>query len=150
MEIRTLRPEDLPKLAVLLDDFQTALGLNIPPDLATIQRNFRLYQSTGNAILLVAVEGETLCGTVAALGYPYPLNDAYLVGDELFWWVAPEHRGGRVGVQLALAVEREAKARGWYALSMCAALGSDSCEAVERFYRRRGFVESDHKFWKEL
>lgn len=150
MVIRPLTLEDIPQLASMLDQFQQVLGLNIPPDLASVRKNFELYASMGTSVMLVAEQDGKLVGTIMAVGYPYPLNEAYIVGEELFWWVSPEHRGGSVGLRLATALESAAKEKGWHALSMCAALGSDSCSAVERFYRRNGFTESDHKFWKEF
>ena len=149
MQIRPLDKADLPEIVRMLDAFRGALGLDIPPDAASVAASFELYM-TLDSVMLVADKDGAIVGMIAALGYPYPMNTSYTVADELFWWVDENHRSGSVGLKLIAALEAEATRRGWYALSLCAATESSSFDSTCRFYARKGFRVSDHKYWKEL
>lgn len=106
-----------------------------------------LIESDGG-ILLVAEANGALIGMAGGLVYPFYFNTAHITGQEVFWWVHPDHRKGP-GRALLEALEAEAKARGCESWSMVA-LASVAPEAVGRLYRRRGYRPSEQSYIKRL
>ena len=67
---------------------------------------------------LFVAGSDRLVGMAGALAYPMYFNTAHLSAQELFWWVAPERRGGTVGVRLMQALEKWARGMGCRTLTM--------------------------------
>lgn len=104
---------------------------------------------TGDAVCLVAeVDGQVI-GAAGALAYPFYFNAGHKTGQEVFWWLNPEHRGGQIGIQLFAALEDWAKTQGCQSFTMIA-LDAVDAERVGRIYQRCGYRPSEHSYIKEL
>lgn len=110
-------------------------------------RWYDLMRESG--ILLVAVSKDRLIGVAGGLLSPFLLNDAYLAGSELLWWVDPEFRGGSAAIKLLKGIENEARIRGAHRWSM-AALASSMPDKVGRIYERSGYTLSEYAYSKVL
>lgn len=106
-----------------------------------------LIDQDGGILLVCEVEGE-IVGMTGGLVHPAYFNHHHLTGQELFWWVAPEHRG-RFGAALLDALESEAKARGAMSWGMIA-LDRVKPKAVGKVYERRGYRAAEHSYIKAL
>ena len=100
-------------------------------------------------LLLVAESGGQVVGFAAGALSPLMGNNDYLAGSELAWWVEPEHRGGRLGIQLMKGLENAARTAGCDFWSM---IYMQSCmpEAVERMYQKMGYVLKETTYGKRL
>lgn len=70
-----------------------------------------------------------------------------LVGNEVAWWVEPEHRGGSTALRLLAAAESWARDQGAVRFQMIAPAGAS---ALRDLYRRRGYVEVETVFQRDL
>lgn len=87
-------------------------------------------QVVGMLVLYVAAHPLT--------GKPY--------GDEVAWWVEPEHRNGRAGYYLLRSCEDWARQNGLSVLKMVAPAGSK----VADYYTRRGYTFVESVFQKSF
>lgn len=101
-----------------------------------------------HGVLLVADNEPGVVGMAAAGIAPAYWNRKILTGQELFWYVCPEHRTGTGGLLMA-ALEDAMKALGVVLCSMSAEEGLRS-SALHRIYRRRGYWPAEKLFWKRL
>ena len=102
-----------------------------------------------HGVFLVAeTEDGGVVGMVAAGVSPAYWNRNVLTGQELFWYVDPEHRTGTGGLLMA-ALEDAMKSRGVVLCSMSAEEGLRS-GALHRLYRLRGYWPAERLFWKRL
>lgn len=69
-----------------------------------------------------------------------------LIASEICWWVEPAHRGGSGSMRLIAHAEEWARSQGAKAFHMIAPTGSSAGEV----YRRRGYVEVETSFHREL
>ena len=141
--IREATLDDLPALLDMGREFYAAsafdaIGFN--EDTARAMLQVLIGSPTG--VLLIA-EG----GMAAALVYPFYFNAEHTTAQELFWWVAPQARGGGLGRQLIAALEAAVQARGAKSLSMIALAEIDG-PAVAELYRRHGYRASEQSFIK--
>ena len=100
-------------------------------------------------LLLVAEHGGEVVGFAAGALSPLMGNNDYLSGSELAWWIEPEHRGGRLGIQLMKELESAARTAGcdfWNMIYM------QSCmpEAIEKMYQKMGYVLKETTYGKRL
>ena len=98
------------------------------------------------ACWVMVVEGK-IVGMSGAMIFPFYANRDYQIAQELFWYVAEEHRGN--GKQLLNAMENWSTSRGAKALHMIS-LETDSAKAMDRYYKRSGFNPIEHTYSKEL
>lgn len=102
-----------------------------------------------NGVFLVADEGKAgVVGMVAAGIAPAYWNRQVLTGQEIFWYVRPEHRTGNGGLLMA-ALEDAMRSLGVVLCSMSAEEGLRS-SALHRIYRKRGYWPAEKLFWKRL
>lgn len=117
----------------------------IPLDLATLERTF--VQLMTNGVILV-VEGEDgLVGATGALLHPHYFNSAHITGQELFWWIDPDHRGR--GKELLNALEQWVSDQGAHSFSMIA-LEALEPERVGLIYRRRGYRPTERSYLRGI
>lgn len=113
----------------------------IPLDGPTLERTF--LQLIDHGVILV-VEGEDgLVGATGALLHPHYFNANHLTGQELFWWIDPEHRGA--GGKLFDALEAWVREQGASSFTMIA-LEALEAERVGKIYRRRGYRPVERSF----
>jgi GNAT superfamily N-acetyltransferase len=141
-ETATLREAtylDLDELHRMGRAFHAVTGVAdiIPLDEASLGRTFIQLIENPDGALIVCDRGNGLCGAVGALLHPHYMNANHITGQELFWWVDPEHRHG-VGPLLFDALEDWVKASGANTFSMIT-LDALEPEKVAMLYRRRGY-----------
>lgn len=119
-------------------------GLVIP-NVGQLQRLVEFLLDHGG-VFVAQVDGGDVVGMIGASVIVHPIAGE-LVGSEVAWWMEPEHRGGSAGVRLLEAAERWAGAMGAVRFQMIAPAGD---ERVREFYRRRGYMEVETVFQREL
>lgn len=110
MRVRTADAQDIPWLLAQLREF--AASHPIGPRIMGTDENAEALLGHLIATQFVAVadaEGSPV-GLIAGAVTPHPFNPDLLVASELWWFVAPAHRGSRAGLALLEAYEDWAKA----------------------------------------
>lgn len=102
-----------------------------------------------DATCLVAEADGQVVGAAGALAYPFYFNADHKTGQEVFWWLDPEHRGGQVGICLFAELEAWARAQGCRSFTMIALDAVDAAR-VGKIYQRCGYRPSEHSYIKEL
>lgn len=115
-------------------------------DEASLERTFIRLIENEDAVLIVCENNPGLCGAVGALLYPHYMNEEHLTGQELFWWVEPEHRHG-VGPLLFDALEHWVRGKEAATFSMIS-LEALEPERVGAMYRRRGYRLTEHNYMR--
>lgn len=93
-------------------------------------------------------ENGRLCGVLGAVFIPDPFS-GWHTATEQFWYVLPEFRKTRWGMDLFRAFEREALARKMKKMVMVH-LAALTPESLQKFYEKEGFRLAEQTFWKEL
>jgi GNAT superfamily N-acetyltransferase len=106
-----------------------------------------MIEQESGIVLVVRHHGD-IVGMAGGLVYPAYYNAHHLTGQEMFWWVEPDHRAG-VGLMLLDALEDQAMMRGAQSWSMIA-LDKLRPEAIGAIYQRRGYRPSERTFIKSL
>lgn len=106
---------------------------------------FLIDQPTGG-LFLAEVDGQVV-GMTGGLVTPFYFNLAHLTGQELFWWVEPEHRG--IGSGLFDALEAWAADAGAQTFTMIA-VDRLKPDVMARIYRARGYRPAEHSFIRRL
>jgi len=88
-------------------------------------------------------------GVIAGAVYPSWFNGLQHTGTDLFWWLDTPSRSFRTANRMLDRLEAWAKGEGavWFTM---AATETMRAEAVEAFYRRRGYVQSERHFIRRL
>ncbi len=149
MTVRIATIEDIPTIVEMGRRFHAASGYAsiVAYDPQSAANTFASIMENPDGVLLVAVQDGEICGTAAAMSYPFYFNVHHKTGNEFFWWVNPEFRGTNVGRELLDALEmwKDSMNAGSFTVS---ALESMRPEIVGEIYRRRGYVPSDRSFIK--
>lgn len=148
--IRPATHEDIATVAALGQRFFKEAGWSDVAewDDASIRHTLGHLIDGEGGILLVAEHDGRIVGMTGGLVHPLYFNHSQLTGQELFWWVDPEHRKG-IGAALLDRLEVEARARGASSWAMIA-LDKVRPEAVGAVYRRRGYRAAEHSYIKRL
>lgn len=148
--IREATVDDVATIARLGEQFHTEAGWSdiaayVPADCeATIRA---LVENEGGIVLVVDLGGE-IVGFAGGATMPVYFNHAHKTGQELFWWMRPEHRGGWGG-KLLTALEQAAKDAGCHSWGMIC-LDKVMPAVMGRLYERRGYRASEHSYIKVL
>lgn len=140
---------DIPRILSMGVRFYEAAGWSefVTWDDASVDRTLRsLIEADHGALIVAEVDGEVV-GMTAGMVVPHYCNLNTLTGQELFWWVDPEHRG--VGVALLDALEGWAKAAGAAIFTMVA-VHRIKPEVMARVYRARGYAPAEHSHIRRL
>lgn len=100
-------------------------------------------------LLAVLEEDAGIVGFVAGCKGALLGNASVTTGTELAWWVEPEHRKGRQGIELMKFIETLAREQGikyWNMVSM----QSSSPEVANRIYERLGYQKTETSYSKVL
>jgi GNAT superfamily N-acetyltransferase len=117
----------------------------IPLDDATLERTFQQLIEGEASVILVFDKGDGLAGATGAMLHPHYWNNAHITGQELFWWVDPEHRG--IGRALFDVLESWVQVSGAHSFTMIALEHIDGGKAGA-IYRRRGYRPVEHSYTK--
>lgn len=149
--IRQAKISDLPRLQIMGAKFFKVSGLDRwftykPSCFSRICANF---MENDQAVLLVAEREIGAVAMAAALAYPCWFDDDHLTAQELFWWVEPDFRGGRMSGQLHRGLEDWARGRGCLTMEM-GAMEASKPEALAALYERKGYGAKEAIFCKRL
>jgi GNAT superfamily N-acetyltransferase len=144
-EIREAGLIDMPALLRMGRLFfdQAGLGTLTEWDEASFEATAQMLIASDPGILLVAEEDGHGVGMAGAY-----FNVNVWVGQELFWFVSPQHRFG-VGASLIARLEEEARGRG-ASLFIAGAVAGLRDAAIARLYARRGYRPTEYSFIKAL
>jgi predicted N-acetyltransferase YhbS len=144
-EIRKAQPEDLPALLDMGRDFfdHSANSAFTTFDENSLTATLIALMSgvAGGSLLVAETDGEVV-GMAACVVFPFYANHSTLIGQEMFWWVKPEHRKG-IGGAILDELEAEAKRKG-AKIFIGANLSGERSAAFERLYRRRGYTPAEN------
>ena len=101
----------------------------------------------GGALLVADVSGQ-VAGMAACVVFPFYANMNTKIGQEVFFWVNPDHRGA-VGEALLDELENSAMRKG-AKVFIGANLSGEHDAAFARMYRRRGYVPAENTFIRNL
>lgn len=135
--IREATEADLPQLLEWGANFAESIDLPGGYDRQSAEVMFRQLMDAG--ILLIG-DG----GAVGAFVHPSPYNSAHLTGQEMFWWVEPEHRGNGMGRDLFDALQAMVEEAGVKSFTM-STLGD---HGIGRFYEAHGYRQTDQNYTK--
>lgn len=149
--IRHAAPEDLGAIHDMGARFHagTCYADLIPVCLDSFLSTVTNLATAPRGVVLVAESNGQVIGMAAAFANPHWFNARHLAGQELFWWVEPEHRGSRAGPLLATGLEAWATGAGCKTFSM-ASTANLKPESLARLYARRGYVPQDIYFAKVM
>lgn len=143
--IRDATLDDIPELVGMGRKFADAIGMT---------ETTGFDEESVAALLAHLIESPAgIClitegGGAGGLVHPCSFNASHMTGQELFWWIEPEHRG-RKGLLLFRALERAAQERGaqtW----MVSTMESLDFDGAARFYERSGYRPSDRNYIKRF
>lgn len=95
---------------------------------------------------LVAEIGGELVAMAGGIYSKFVFNKNFLIGQEIMWWVEPEHRSIGIGGQLLAKLEECAYAAGCSRWAMIALHGTE--QYVGKLYESAGYVATEHTFTK--
>lgn len=140
VRIRAASAADAPAVAAAVEALLIELGGERPSEAALEEAARRLAEDGELGALLVAEDGETLVGVLAA-SWQYAVHVPGRYGTIQDLWVHPDWRSRAVGRELILALVRQATEAGVPRLEV--GLPQESfaqLAATERFYRENGFT----------
>lgn len=143
MKVRDAVVSDIPRLVEMARNLFQASTLADTSGFcaASVATAFRSYIDDPATAFFVL--GEPPIGMACALAYPAWWNRGHRTGQEMFWWVEPGHR--RAGMQLFNALEEWSRAMDLDTF-VVGASESFKVPALERLYRRRGYVPQERLY----
>ncbi len=102
--------------------------------------------SSGMGMIFGMFAGDELVGAIGGVKYPDP-NDGALVATEMFWFVAPSHRGG--GLRLLEMFEDWAKSGGCQRIIMVHLVNGFG-DTLAELYKRRGYNATEVHYVREV
>lgn len=99
--------------------------------------------------LLLVSEHDEITGFVAGCATPLMGANSVKSGTELAWWVKPEARNSRDGINLLKAIEQKAKDIGCKYWNMVA-MESSMPEHIKRIYKRMGYEKTETTYIRGL
>jgi GNAT superfamily N-acetyltransferase len=150
--IREATAADAKRIAELGAQFYGAAGLDRMMgeyDPQSVEHLICATEMADDAVTMVAEVGGQIAGFAAAVIANHPLKHSALFGQELFWWVEPEHRKSGVGNALMSALEYWAKSNGAQSFIMVTLHGL-SHDAVSEMYAKSGYTRLEYSFVKRV
>lgn len=152
MKVRSATISDLPNVVELGAEFFAQ----------TTQAEFTSYNPTGvkdflstllnsemGAVFVAETDAGEMVGITGGLLYPLWMGDSHITGQELFWYVDPEHRKSKAGRRLFDALEKWAKDAGANSFNMVA-LSHLHEKRVGRMYESKGYRPMERMYTKEF
>lgn len=102
-----------------------------------------------NAIVLIAVDGETPVGMVAAIA-DSPVFSEEKISTELCWFISKKYRNSRKAFILFQAYEEWAKRIGCDHIQSAFLLEGESQANLDKFYSKKGYRPIEVSYIKEV
>jgi RimJ/RimL family protein N-acetyltransferase len=102
---------------------------------------------TSSTVIVCESEGRVI-GVIAGTATTILFNNDK-VASEIMWWVEPEHRRSRAGMDLLMAFEAWADYAGCEKVQMIA-LDNDYSRALDTLYRRKNYVRTEQAYFKGI
>lgn len=149
--IRAATMNDVPALIEMGRAFfdESGFGAETAFDPESTKRTVEHLIGGGDGIVLVAERGGHVVGCAGAIAFPYYFNLATRAGQELFWWVHPDHRGSILGVRMLQRLEQWAKDAGCRTFTMIDISCLEGSPAA-RIYQRMGYRPSEQSHIKKV
>lgn len=144
-EIREAEPQDLSALLDMGREFfeVSGNGAFTTFDEASLTGTLiAIMSGVSGGVLLVAETAGQVVGMAACVVFPFYANAETLIGQEIFFWVNPQHRGA-VGDALLDELEAAAMRKG-AKVFINANLAGPRDKAFARYYRRRGYRPAEN------
>ena len=142
--IRWATKEDVPSLLVMAEQFMGEYYSETLPFKAESMTTLLegLIDNPSGFLLVSEQEGKAV-GTIGVLVYDHPFN-GQACSSELFWWMAPEARGGIDSMRLLRHAEKWVKTNRVPWMHMVA-----PNDRLKSFYKRLGYSELETHFYKK-
>lgn len=153
MTIREMTSKDLAAAVDLCFQFiadtpyQREFGLTASR--TTVTNTLESTLSSPTSIVLLAEQDGEFLGFILGMVTPWLLNDEEKVATELAWFVAPEARGGTVGVRLMQAFVEWSTELGAQLVTM-SCIEEVSGEKVAGFYEKMGYSLLERAYSKAV
>lgn len=150
--VRPATINDIPLLVQMAGRFHKAvladkgLGYN-PSDF--VRHCVSMMELPMTVVLVADTETAKVVGCIAGIISPWFMYPSQVVLLEQWWWVDPEHRGGRIALDLEEEFIKWGKDNGANRIIMIS-IGSEKEETVKRYYRRKGYKYLEMHFIKEI
>lgn len=147
--IRPATPDDMPRILEMGERFfETAGWPEIAEwDAGSMEQTLGYLMDAATGCVFVAETEAGIVGMTGGMLNPFYFNLSHVTGQELFWWVEPEHRG--LGSGLFDALEAWATDAGAKSFSMIA-LDRLKPDVLGRIYQRRGYRAAEHSYIRRL
>lgn len=150
--LKVAQPDDITKITALIKEFYDMspfTGLTFS-EARVVDQLQRITVDPHNYICLLSMDGDEAVGLIVGMKV-MPSFSEELVSCELAWYVKPEHRKSRRGLELLRAYEEWSKQVGCK-FAQFALLMSDQLdpETVEKIYNIRGYRKTEQGFQKAL
>jgi N-acetylglutamate synthase-like GNAT family acetyltransferase len=126
---------------------ESAYGNAVAMDDASVVETARSLIDSEIACLFVAEHDGKLVGMIGGIMTAPWINRNVPLASELFWWVAPDQRGGGTGARLLLTFTNWAKDNNAHAVCM---MNLSSMPEVEQLYARMGFSRIEQTYIRTL
>jgi len=148
--IKPITLEGLKELRVtsLALSFLNECGLPVKFNLDVFLKNWTVLLENNMGVMWKYVKNDQIVGMLGGILSP-DILDGSLTATETFWYVHPEHRTGRGGLELLLTFEKWAVEIGANRIMM-AHLVEHNSETLKKLYERRGFKPIEIFYSKEL
>lgn len=137
---------DIPDILRMAADFWKHTDYSEPFDHAHVANAVQNCMSQG---LVAVIDENGLVGFCAATMFPLLGSIGAMMATELAWWIDPNHRKGRKGLELMRFMESLARERGVKYFNMIA-MESSSPETAEKIYLRTGYRKAETTYTKVL
>jgi hypothetical protein len=147
--IRLARHEDIPAMVAMGREFHAAAGWSdiaeyVDQDCTT---SLSAMIDQPSMVVIVMESDSQIVGMAGGVSSPIYFNHSVTLGQELFFWINPESRGG--GLRFKKSLEQYARDIGCEAWIMIA-LHSIRPDATGAFYRRGGYRAAEQNWIKRL
>lgn len=139
--------EEIEQLTPMAKDFYAAGDLPGTIDTDMFVANWVNWINAGIGVVIGAVVDDRIVGGCGGLVAISP-NDGELEAQEMFWYLAEEHRSSGLGLKCLEAWEQVCRARGAQRISMarlCNPLG----EKIGKWLESKGYKPVEVRYYKD-
>ncbi len=144
---RELHPWELPLTESLAREFHDIAALGTVFSVASWSSFIQASASNENLGCFGMFCGQELVGVLVGVTIQQCMTDVVL-GQEIMWYVQPEHRKSLDSLRLLGLFEAWAKKRGAHGMIMARFGSTGDDDKLGKFYRKRGFQEIETHYLK--